>query len=82
MVQNRLQMPHEVEAEAQAQAQAQAQEAGKAGQVQLQSPKPADDIFAWWHPHEELPKQRYTHEDLLVAIPSTHARLPLVMASR
>ena len=41
-----------------------------------------EEIFAWWHPHRELPKQRYTHKDLLVAIPSSHSRLDLVLASR
>ena len=43
---------------------------------------PPGQIFAWWHPHTEVPKPRYTHDDLLIAMTCNHERLPLVMASR
>ena len=41
-----------------------------------------EDIFAWWHPHAEIDKPRYTHDDLLVAMTCNHDRLALVLASR
>ena len=41
-----------------------------------------EDIFAWWRPHAEVQRPRYTHDDLLIAMTCNHDRLALVMASR